>query len=193
VQSATALGCLGVVLFFLANPNPVKFWTPVLVQLFKPLLEHSDLTRAQWPDAVSHVSMIATGLMGASLVLGSSLAVFCGRWGQAFLYNSGGFRQSFHKLRMGWAATLAASAIFVLAGVFNNVVVDNLAIVLLVMFMFQGLAVLHNVIGKKRMHVGWLVAFYVVFVLEFLYVLGIVAGAGLIDNWFDIRTRVARR
>ncbi|HET6654794.1 MAG TPA: hypothetical protein VFL45_10750 [Gammaproteobacteria bacterium] len=194
MQAATALGCLAVALFFLANPNPLEFWTPLLKQLLLPMLQGSTAAmQRDWTLVIERMAMLMTGVTGASLALGSSLAVLCGRWGQAVLYNPGGFRDAFHRLRMGWIATLAASCVFVLAGLFNNVFIDNLAIVLLVMFMYQGLAVIHGIAGYKKVHAGWLAAFYTLFVLEFLYVLAIVAGVGLIDNWFDIRARVARK
>ncbi|HET7676003.1 MAG TPA: hypothetical protein VFL54_10815 [Gammaproteobacteria bacterium] len=192
VQAATAAGCLAVIAFFVATPDPVAFWQPVLTHALLPALSASDASR-DWTPVIERMALLMTGVTGASLVLGSSVAVFCGRWGQALLYNPGGFRSAFHGLRMGWVATIAASAIFVLAGLFDNHVLNNLAIVLLVMFMYQGLAVIHAVAGIKRVHVGWLILFYAIFILKPLYVLAVVAGGGLVDNWFNIRAWVARR
>ncbi|HET6724470.1 MAG TPA: hypothetical protein VFH85_00505 [Gammaproteobacteria bacterium] len=195
VQGATALGCLAVGLFFLVNPHPETFWIPLLKQALLPMLEPAQRTS---PDVMLFIhgeAMRMTGVIGASLAFGSSLAVLCGRWGQALLYNPGGFRAAFHRLRMGWIATLLASVVYVLAALMNNALVENLAIVLLVMFMYQGLAVIHNVASVKNVHVGWLVVLYALFLsmVMTLYVLAVVAGIGLIDNWFDIRARVARQ
>jgi hypothetical protein len=194
MEVATGLGCLAVVLFFLVNPDAEAFWTPLLKQLVLPVLKSSTgASGHDWSPVIERMALLMTGVMSASLVLGASLSVLCGRWGQAVLYNPGGFRDAFHRLRMGWIATIAASVLFVLAAVLNNIVINNLAIVLLVMFMYQGLAVIHGIAGQKKIHPVWLAGFYTVFVLEFLYVLAIVAGLGLIDNWFDIRSRVIRR
>lgn len=195
VQAASIIGCLAVAAIFAAMPDPAVFWEPLLKQALLPALNasaHGGASR-DWTPAIERMALLMTGTTAASLVLGSSLAVFCGRWGQAVLYNPGGFREAFHRLRMGWSATIAASLVFVLAGLLNSRLIDNLAIVLLVMFMYQGLAVIHRSAALKNVHVGWLVAFYTVFVLEFLYVLAVVAGLGLIDNWFDIRALLARK
>lgn len=192
VQVASAIGCMVVIAFFVATPNPAVFWEALLTKMLLPALQASG-PQQDWTPVIARMALLMTGMTGASLALGSSLAVFCGRWGQALLYNPGGFGHAFHRLRMGWVATIAASVVFVLAGVFDSSLIDNLAIVLLVMFMYQGLAVMHGVAALKRIHVGWLIAFYVIFILKPLYVLAVVAGAGLIDNWFDMRARVAPR
>lgn len=194
IQAATLMGVLVVLGFFALQHDPVAFWTSLLDKWMVPALNaRFGAGSHDWAPIIHRVAVRMTGVIGASVALSGSLAVLCGRWAQATLYNPGGFKAAFHQLRMGRAATIAASIVFVLAGVLDNVLIGNLAIVLLIMFMYQGLAILHGVAGKRRWRRGWLVAFYIIFALEAFYVLAIVAGAGLIDNWFDIRARVARQ
>ncbi|HET7570100.1 MAG TPA: hypothetical protein VFK96_05890 [Gammaproteobacteria bacterium] len=196
VQVATVLGCLGVTAFFLVNPDPLEFWVPLLKVVLQPAIKALPaIPPEQWAFTISDMAMRMTGMLAASLVMTTSLAVLCGRWGQAVLYNPGGFRESFYRLRMGWPATIAASAIFVLSALVGNGLFGNLSIVLLIMFAYQGLAVIHSVVAYKRLNVGWLVVLYVLLLsmVMTLYVLAIVAGLGLIDNWFDIRARMARQ
>jgi hypothetical protein len=120
----------------------------------------------------------------------SSLAVLIARWWQAILYNPGGFQADFHRLRMGRIATGVASVAF-LAGLLTQYpVLDNLAVVFLVMFIFQGLAVVHSVMARRQASNVWLAGFYALCVVAFWPMLALVAGGGFMDNWFDLRARL---
>jgi hypothetical protein len=186
IQIATLLGCLAVVAFFVDLGDPSRFWSAVLRANLLPLLDHGG-SSIDWHKVIPRMARLMTGVTAAGVVLTTTVAILLARWGQAMLYNPGGLRREFHTLSMGRVATLGASAVFVVSGLIENDAINNLAIVLLVMFMYQGLAVIHATAARRGFHAGWLALFYVLFFLLPLYVLAVVAGLGLVDNWFSMR------
>jgi len=82
---------------------------------------------------------------------------------------------------------VAASLILVARLVYPALVLENLAIVVLAMFVFQGLAVVHALFRERGWPKWGLAVFYVLLALFTVWLLGLVSGAGLVDNWFDFR------
>ncbi|MGH8272269.1 MAG: DUF2232 domain-containing protein, partial [Gammaproteobacteria bacterium] len=109
------------------------------------------------------------------------------RYAQARLLRPGAFGDEFRRLSMGRIVTVVASLILVARLIHPGLVLENLAIVMLAMFAVQGLAVMHALFRSY----GWprwvLVLVYVLIFLFPLWLLGLVSGAGLVDNWFDFR------
>ena len=190
IQLASLVGVGIVVAFFLILDDPATFWTSLLKQNVVPLIRQVPVDGgAQWDAAIHRLAALLTGVSAALMVFVSSLAVVIARWWQAVLYNPGGFRADFQRIRMGRVATAVASLAF-LAGLLTQYsVLDNLAVVFLVMFIYQGLAVVHAVAARRVSSPVWLVGFYALCVVAFWPMLGIVAGSGFMDNWFDLRAR----
>ena len=69
----------------------------------------------------------------------------------------------------------------------------DLALVVLVLNVLQGLAVVHGMVRETGAHVGWLVAVYVLLVITLPQMVLTLSAAGLVDNWIDFRRIVARR
>jgi hypothetical protein len=190
IQVASLVGVGIVVAFFVVLDDPAAFWTTLLKQNVVPLIRQVPADGgAQWDEAIHRLASLLTGVSAALMAFVSSLAVLIARWWQAILYNPGGFRVDFHRLRMGRIATGVASAAF-LAGLLTPYsVLDNLAVVFLVMFIYQGLAVVHAVAARRQVSRVWLAGFYALCVVAFWPMLGVVAGSGFMDNWFDLRAR----
>ena len=121
----------------------------------------------------------------ASLLLTGALLL--ARWWQATLYNPGGFSKEFYQLRLG--RVLASLLVMLLGGslLANQVLLANLAMVLGLMFIVQGIALVHALAARAGLARGWLAAFYVIMVLFLSQLLIVLA---VIDAWVDFRTRM---
>jgi len=69
----------------------------------------------------------------------------------------------------------------------------EIMIVILTLFVIQGLAVVHAIVAKRKMHVVWLVALYVVPLIFLPQLIAAIGILGLIDNWTDFRRRVVAK
>jgi uncharacterized protein YybS (DUF2232 family) len=111
-----------------------------------------------------------------------------GRWWQAVLYNPGGFGDEFRRIRLGKALSLIA---LVLVGVSSMVegqlLYQDLMVVALVPFTVQGLAVIHAVIKRRKVHVGWLAGVYILLLIATGQMVLLLSFAGAVDNWIDFR------
>jgi hypothetical protein len=192
IQVATGVAIAGLAAYYIIVDEPVapvQAWLQAnLVPLMTRIGGEAAVPSA---DRLEAMARLTPGMLAAGMILFATLAVLIGRWWQAALANPGGFRHDFHRLTNGRVATLAASVLFVGALLTSNLWLDNAALALLVMFMYQGLAVLHGVIGMRRMHRGWLVAVYSLMVLVPLQLVSVAAIVGLLDNWLHFRRLVA--
>lgn len=129
-----------------------------------------------------------TMLLGLSLMLTILLA----RWWQALLYNPGGFRAEFHALLVPKSLAIAATALG--AVVFSGTVAKSsiwvdLFMVSMMVYLVQGLAVMHGMVGGRGLSRWWLAPIYVgLFFVPPHVILGLVM-VGLVDSLVDFRSR----
>ena len=132
---------------------------------------------------------VMTGIVVAWFVLSSVLSLLLARWWQAMLYNPGGFRKEFYQLRLGKTMAMIALALMLISLLPLDKVAaisKDIVIVLVLLYMLQGLAVVHASVAARRVSPGWLVALYFVLMLVPM----VVAVAGLLDTWVELRNRV---
>ncbi|MGH8610991.1 MAG: DUF2232 domain-containing protein [Gammaproteobacteria bacterium] len=131
-----------------------------------------------------------TMLLGLSLMLTILLA----RWWQALLYNPGGFQAEFHALLVPKPLAVAATALgaFALSGtVAKSSIWVDLFMVSIMVYLIQGLAVIHGIVGGRGLSRGWLAPIYVgLFFFPPHVILGLVM-VGLVDSLVDFRSRGA--
>lgn len=187
-------GCLVVVGQLTLIAHPLAFWHGVLADTLAPLKALEGQNAAQWRHNLEAMARLMPGVSSAALLLGAGAMVLLARYLQARLLRPGAFGAEFCRLRLGRAVTVLASLVLVARLVYPELILENLAVVVLAMFVFQGLAVTHAVFRLR----GWprwaLTLFYVLLVLPVssLWMAGLVSGIGLVDNWFDFRQLQAR-
>ncbi len=119
-------------------------------------------------------------------------AVLLARWWQAEIFNPGGFGTEFRQLVIPRAVSPIAAIVAVLAlmqilsGAVRGLSSD-LLVALVVLFAFQGLALLHHRVHKIGMARGWLIGFYVLLILMPHRVGLIIAFIGIADTLIDVR------
>lgn len=130
---------------------------------------------------------VLVSLFGVMHMFMSICLLMLARWWQAVLYNPGGFQQEFHQLRLQPAVALLLMGLCVLASISLTVLSGWIMYFLLPLF-FAGLALVHGLIGLKKLSRLWLVAFYLLMLNPPLAQL--LSVAALIDSWYNFRARV---
>ena len=116
------------------------------------------------------------------------LIVLVARWMQASLADSHGFRQEFHALSLGKPAAGVALGLMLLSFWASQPWILSLAFLVVIAFMFQGIAVLHSKLAEKRQARLMLGLFYVL-LLVFPQAVALTALSGVIDNWLVFRKK----
>lgn len=190
LQAAVGFGAGLVVAAHAWVSDPTHAWQTLLETVFVPALEQSGMTPGDIETTVAQVAGVMTSLMAISVVLSVMFSMLLARYWQASLYNPGGFRDEFQALRFGlWPALAAIVALAVGAGGVQMGI--ELALVILVGYFFQGLAVIHGIARLLSWHVGWLILLYVLLVLLSVQMMTLLAAIGVIDAVVDLRSRVA--
>jgi len=193
------LGIVAVAGFFLLTGDPAAWWHQHFTTDVLPMLEKAGMVfddRARLEADLEQASRLMTGSLTAILLLGAVLGLFIARRWQAGLYNPGGFQEAFHQLRFGVSAALVALALlaatFLSSGIWSELLVNMLAPVV-VIFLFQGLAIGHALVKAWSLRQAWLVALYVLLLSGLPYSPVLLALLGVVDNWLDLRSKFGRQ
>lgn len=191
LQLLAVFGLAAVGVFWLVIDNPTAWWQPMIAETYIPImLEINPGIDAE--VLAQAVARLMTGAMMAGLVLTLVIGLLAGRWFQAVLDRPGAFAEEFRGLRLGRVIGVLAAVVFVAAGIKGYPFLQNLVIVLVAVFLLQGLALAHWLVQARGLSVGWLVALYAALVVAMPWSLVFVAASGFMDNWLEIRTAETR-
>ena len=192
--AAAVLGLLSLVLIYVVAGDPAPWWYEHLL-LIRSTLEEAGL----FPQGVSvdvllqDLSRLMTGVVVASLALGAVCGLLLGRWWQSLLVNPGGLHSEFCSLRFPQSTGLMVLGLMIVSRFIQGPASDMAAqgvLVMLVPYLFAGLATLHGLVAQQGRGKGWLITVYAL--------LGVIpqtalllSGLGLVDTWVDFRRRFA--
>ncbi|KXJ41172.1 MAG: hypothetical protein AXA67_06395 [Methylothermaceae bacteria B42] len=117
-------------------------------------------------------------------------ALLLARWWQAILYNPGGFQKEFCQLRLPRSMLLGAVLLIWLAGTVNKILMVDLLMVAMMIYLFQGLAVLHGMLVKQGLTGFLMVPVYGLLLFMPQYGVMGLALLGAIDTFIDFRRRI---
>jgi len=176
--------------------NPAQWWQQLIEQQVIPMLKEAGLSGPQLPSSKQELAAMASIMTGTLLsfwLLSQCLIVVLSRWWQALVMNRPeDYRDEFYQLRFGTLvagiALLSVAGAFLLGGWLGELL-RNLSILILVVFLFQGLSVMHQRLERQNNAKLWLVVMYVLLVLTLPYLLLAIALTGWLDNWLNLRGR----
>jgi hypothetical protein len=190
--SGAGVGLVVLVLVYAVHGDPAPWWFERL-QPLEAALEQSGLFKQDISaeQLMQDMSRLMTGVVLASLVLSALSSTLLGRWWQALQVNPGGLRTEFNSLRFGQTTGLLTLGAMIFAQLAGGSVRDMMAqavMIMLVPYLFAGLAVIHGLVAGKGRGRGWLIAVYVLLAILPQSTL-LLAGGGLLDTWIDFRRR----
>ncbi len=185
---------VAIIVVFHASVDDVGgFWKEMLMPMVDiPILKE------QFPDidletVINTLARFTTGFLVAGLNLTLILSLMIARHWQAMLYNPGGFREEFRRLSIskpfGWAMV-----VLITLGLFSDTpLIIDIIVAGLMIFLFQGVAMVHGMHSIMGLHTGWLIGFYVALLLLPGQLGILLATFGIIDSIADFRGVLANR
>ncbi len=191
---ATLLACTMAVFAALTIVgDPVGFWTPVTDAMAEALTasgasaEQLNLLRNLRPALFGLLSAAALGvLIGAASL---------GRWWYTLTAERGDFGAEFRQLKLGRILSVPATLLVAVGLLTDFLVLENLIPVMLLAFLFQGLAVAHAWSHGRGWHPTILTGIYILWLLPTPLAAGVsvlLSSVGLVDSWIDLRAPVER-
>ena len=192
LQVLTVMSLLAVAMVYALVPNIGELWREPLDIMVAQLAEQSEeFTLAELKQTEDWVIKFLPGLFASSIMFGTMLSLFLGRWWQAVFYNPGGFGEEFRSLNLGKISALCAIAIMLLAMVTGSVFAIAMVAVVFVLYSMQALSLLHAAIKIRQVNAAWLFFTYVI--MFFIpHVMLLLMVASFADPWLDIRRRISQ-
>lgn len=182
-----AVGLLSALLLQLFGAGLVAELTAALNELIGKLREQMPPDRAQLLGELMPAQISGLlGLRGACLTL---IALLLARWWQAVLYNPGGFREEFHRLRLPPPIAVGLIGAAGLVSLVGSEYAFWSALFALP-FVVAGFALIHGAVGIKGWGRGPLIALYVGWIFLWQIVTVVLLLLALIDSWLDFRGRM---
>ncbi len=193
----SGLAMLGVLLVYLFYGDPTEWWRQSMTDWIANLATQAGMATEDTQPLVDFAGLAApvmTGALAAGLSFAAMACLVLGRWWQSLLLKPGALKQEFMALRLNRSLSLAGIAILVLAELKLGVVSDFVlqwALIVMVPFLFVGLAVVHATLANLNAGRGWLIGIYILISLlkEALLMVVIV---GMLDPWLDLRGRTKK-
>ena len=191
LQLLTVMALLAVLAIYGLYADMGEAWRPMFDELVNEVGSMQDAeTLVALQQFEQGLIRLMPGLLIGSLLLNTLISLFLGRWWQAVYYNPGGFGREFRSLSLGKLLSLVAAAVLAAAMWQPQPWLISLAIIVMMMFTVQGVAMLHSVFYQRKLHLAWLVLVYLLlsFIPQLMFLLALLAMA---DAWLDIRRRLA--
>lgn len=190
---ACAFGWVVVLGIHMAVADPAAAWRQALLEAFPPERFAADMqiSAEALRQVIDRMAPLMTGVLAASVVFGTITSLLLARWWQAVLYNPGGFQQEFHALRLGRVAAAVAAAVCAGAIGLGVALLQALALTLVALYVFQGLAVAHALVAVRGMATGWLTGLYLLGIILPPQVMTGLTLVGIVDAWADFRRSAA--
>ncbi len=183
--AGVAIGVLVIALQYL-------FWTDLESSWFAQIVQRrageAQIAREEAEQLAQFVRLMML-LLASSLYLMYILVVFIARWLQAKLAESQGFGQEFRSLTLGKPAALVAVVVVPLGLLLQQPWLISFAFIVVIAFMFQGIAVVHSRLASRKHALGLFVLFYVLLVFTWQITGILTAITGIIDNWLNFRKK----
>lgn len=191
--AAAGIGLVAMLVVYAQSGEPQALWTELLEPIRAALVSSQSMEEETSRAIVAEIARWMTGAFAGGLFLQLAVTLFVARRWQAALYNPGGFGAEFQQLRF---PPVLAYGTLVLAGLNalgEGVAPDwaeDLLVLLVVVYLMQGLAVLHALTARTAANRVWLVLLYLLLFFFMPHAAIAVSGLGLVDTWVSIRARL---
>lgn len=191
MQGMLVFGVATVLAAGLLAPDRAIYW-----RQFFDAMTHDSLAEVVSPAAreqFERLLEVATGIALASLILMWTAMLLLARWMQSLLAQPGGFRAEFTMIELGKAAALATLGLYAATAIFDELtLVNELLIVAVSVFLFQGVATLHYLLAAAAAPTFLFVMLYIALVMSLIWPqLPMLIGLfGALENLINLRRKV---
>lgn len=192
----SALAMAGIVLAFVWFGDPSQWWLERLQGLINSLAAQPELQidTDSLMEFAKQVAPFMTGSLAAGLSFAALTCLMLGRWWQSLMLKPGALRKEFYALRLNRMLSLLAVAIFAVAALALgsiSALALQWSLVVMVPFLFVGLAVVHATLANLKAGRIWLIVIYILMSL-LPQVMMLVVVTGMLDPWLDLRRRTEK-
>ena len=192
----SALAMAGILLAFVWFGDPSQWWLERLQGLINSLAAQPELQidTDSLMEFAEQVAPFMTGSLAAGLSFAALTCLMLGRWWQSLMLKPGALRKEFYALRLNRMLSLLAVAIFALAALALgsiSALALQWSLVVMVPFLFVGLAVVHATLANLKAGRIWLIVIYILMSL-LPQVMMLVVVTGMLDPWLDLRRRTEK-
>ena len=181
--AAAGIGFLFILFMHLYFGDVTAWWKSWLEQLIQSNL--SSAVGEQYEQILNVVTPMMNAIMAAAIMFSIIVTTLLGRWWQSLLFNPGGFRPEFYALKLPRTLcylTLLAVVALLLIGEQQQSILRDLLVLIIFLYMFQGLAAVHRVVHRRMLSVTWLGLMYCLLVLLPQMIL-FISCIGMVDSW----------
>ena len=192
----SALAMAGILLTFVWFGDPSQWWLERLRGLINSLAVQPELqiNTDSLMEFAEQVAPFMTGSLAAGLSFAALTCLMLGRWWQSLMLKPGALRKEFYALRLNRMLSLLAVAIFAVAALALgsiSALALQWSLVVMVPFLFVGLAVVHATLANLKARRIWLIVIYILMSL-LPQVMMLVVVTGMLDPWLDLRRRTEK-
>jgi uncharacterized protein YybS (DUF2232 family) len=192
----SVLAMVGILVAFAWFGDLGQWWLERLQGLINSLAAQPELQidTGSLMEFAEQVAPFMTGSLAAGLSFAALTCLMLGRWWQSLLVKPGALRQEFYALRLNRVLSLLAVAIFAVAALKIGSVSElalQWSLVVMVPFLFVGLAVVHATLANLKTTRIWLIVIYILMSL-LPQVMMLVIVTGMLDPWLDLRRRTEK-
>ncbi len=185
---SAVFGLLLIAGFYLVVDDPAAWWQGMLEESFRIIFQDvNEVDSSQIREMVGQIANLMTGMMAVAFLLHLLGSLFLARWWQAMLHNPGGFGKEFREIQLGRVAAGVTLGLLIVEFTMGGTILTDLLMVMGLLFMLQGIALVHGLVYNLKAHQGWLIGQYILLTIAMPQTVMTLALAGLVDNWVNFR------
>ena len=146
----------------------------------------------QYQQAIEIVPPLMNAVVASSIVISLMLTVLIARWWQAALFNPGGFGKEFQAFclpkQLAVPTVIGVGLMFLGKQTFGPILRD-LLVVIVVLYLFQGVASVHRTVKSRALSRNWLVGMYCLLAFLPQIMVIFIAWIGMTDSLLRVRTK----
>ncbi|MFT5133051.1 MAG: hypothetical protein ACI9SC_001520, partial [Gammaproteobacteria bacterium] len=194
MMSLTAAGLAVAYIFFMyvRFGDVESFWRSLLQEMLNSELAAGNTEQIQ--QAIEIAPPLMNAVVASSLVISLTAAVLIARWWQSSLFNPGGFSKEFHVFclpKQLALPTIVGMGLLFLGEQAFAPLLRELLVVMVILYLFQGIASIHRTVKKRSLSSIWLIVMYFLlasWVLTPVMVI-FIAWIGMTDSLLSSRTQ----
>ena len=186
----------GVIIFHLSVSDPLLLWKAEAEEIVKALTQNQSLKADEIEELVISVAKWVTASFAFLVMVFLTVSLLIARYWQSVLYKPGGFGEEFRELRVGKLPAIISLLLVLIAVFSESQMMADISAVVLAIFLFQGLGLMHNLVKNLGMSHVWLIGTYILMMPFFpssMIVIILLVSFGIIDNFSNFRNTLTTK